>query len=79
MIRSLQNRNKWATSVSFFREILQMWKGWGLSCAWNEGGEMDFATWLSSSVERYGRVGSQLGVTQQPWDIGQDSAVRARS
>lgn len=40
---------------------------------------MDFAASLSSSPERHGGVESQLGVIQQPWDTGQDSATRSRN
>lgn len=40
---------------------------------------MDFAASLSSAPERWGRIQSQLGMMQQPRDIGQDSAVSARS
>lgn len=75
MIRSLQNRNLIGVPLACSSER----HCWGLSCAWNEGGEMDFSASLSSAPERHGRVESQLGVIQQPRDMGQDSAVRARN
>lgn len=40
---------------------------------------MDFAASLSSSPERRGRGESQLGVIQQPWDTGLNSAMRSRN